>query len=73
MEKLIIHTNEAAMIIDKSIRSAQRLFVKIRREVGKEDGADITIEEFCNYERLSEERVRQLLERERLRLIHNHP
>ena len=44
-----IYTKDVANITGKSVKSACRLMIKIRAELGKESHQILTVSEFCKY------------------------
>lgn len=47
--RLAIYPKDVALITGKSVRSASRLVIKIRRDLGKDTHQILTISEFCDY------------------------
>ena len=47
--RLAIYPKDVALITGKSVRSASRLIIKIRRDLGKDTHQILTISEFCDY------------------------
>jgi len=64
--RIVVYTNDIMNILGCSKSTARRLLREVRKELGKKRGDYISIEEFCNKTRLSEERVRESMSDEDL-------
>ena len=60
-KRIVIYVKDIVLITGMSERSACRLLNRIRRELGRRALALISVEEFCAYTKLDEEKVRQFL------------
>lgn len=60
-QRIIIYSKDIQQLTGKSDRASRTLLQKIRIKIGKGKTQAITIQEFCEYLGLSEEKVIQLL------------
>ena len=60
--RMIICAKDIELVTGKVERTARRIMAKIRIKNNKPPSAYITIEEFCEYTGLKEERVRALIQ-----------
>lgn len=60
-QRIIIYSKDIQLLTGKSDRAARTLLQKIRIKIGKEKNQAITIQEFCEYLGLNEEKVMQIL------------
>ncbi|QNS41714.1 hypothetical protein H0S70_01590 [Chryseobacterium manosquense] len=60
-QRLCIYPKDIVRITGKSERFSRDLIQRIRLKLGKEEHHFITIEEFCNYVGLQEEKVKELI------------
>ena len=56
--QLVIYPHEAAKILKKTLRSAQRVLKEIREIHNKPSRVPVTMKEFCDYHHLDEEKVK---------------
>ena len=59
--QLVIYPHEAAIVLKKSLRSAQRVLKEIRALHQIPPRIPIPMKEFCDYTKLNEERIKKLL------------
>ncbi len=59
--RIVLYARDIANLSGRSPRTSRRLLQKIRLSYGKEPGDFVTIEEFCAYCGLEEEKVKQFL------------
>jgi hypothetical protein len=59
--QLVIYPHEAAKILKKTLRSAQRVLKEIREIHNKPSRVPVTMKEFCDYHHLDEEKVKMEL------------
>ncbi|MEI6595530.1 MAG: hypothetical protein WCO28_08195 [Bacteroidota bacterium] len=60
-QRIIIYSKDIQLLTGKSDRASRTLLQKIRIKIGKGKDQAITIQEFCEYLGLSEEKVMQIL------------
>ncbi|QEC56682.1 hypothetical protein [Flavisolibacter ginsenosidimutans] len=59
--RIVIYPKDIMNITGRKERTAQKLLAKIRKELNKPVGSFISIEEFCRYTGLKEERIQMFL------------
>ncbi len=62
-KRLFIYPNEVERITGLHSRSVCRLFTKIKKKYGIRKWGNVPVEVFCEYTLLSEEKIRELLEK----------
>jgi hypothetical protein len=61
MTRIVLYTKDIIIITGKSESSARRMMAEIRKKYHKEKGALVSVDDFCGYTGLQEEKVRELL------------
>lgn len=59
--RVIIYTKDVAMITGRDVRYARRLMAKIRKHFGKDPDHLITVQEFCEYQKIKIEQILPLI------------
>ena len=59
--RLVIYAKDVMNITGRKERTAQKLLAEIRKKLNKAGHAFVSVEEFCAYTGLKEERVREFL------------
>ena len=62
MPKIVIYIKDVMMITGKSRASCQRSLARIRRQLGKPVGCDISIKEYCDDRRYKVEDIVKFLD-----------
>jgi hypothetical protein len=60
--RLVLYTKDIIIITGKSDRTARRMIAAIRKKYHKEKNALVSVDDFCSYTGLKEEKVKALLE-----------
>lgn len=61
MKRIVIHPKDIMIITGKSERYSRYLIQRIKKHLGKEEHMVISIEEFCGYMGLDQDRVEGLI------------
>lgn len=59
--RIVIYAKDVINITGRKERSAWKLLAQIRKKYNKEKGQFVTIDEFCEYTGIKEERVKPFL------------
>jgi hypothetical protein len=59
--RIILYPKDISLITGKSTRTARRMLATIRKTYHKSECALVSVEDFCNFTGLREEKIRELL------------
>jgi ribosomal silencing factor RsfS len=59
--RIVLYTKDIIIITGKSDRTARRMLAAIRKKCHKGKNALVSVEDFCSYTGLKEEKIREML------------
>lgn len=60
-KRLVVYTKDVVLVTGQCERTARRLLKKIRKHYGLDDKTYVSLEAFCSYTGLSEEKLKEVI------------